>query len=104
MVALIGAVHEAVSRDTDIAVDCHWRYSVSDVVKVARALEPFRLLWLEDPVPPESVDALRAVSSQVRIPVATGENLYLFEGFREILQTHAVGIVKIGRASCRERV
>ncbi len=93
MVALIGAVHEAVGRDTDIAVDCHWRYSVSDVVKVARALEPFRLLWLEDPVPPESVDALRAVSSQVRIPVATGENLYLFEGFREILQTHAVGIV-----------
>jgi len=93
MVALIGAVHEAVSRDTDIAVDCHWRYSVSDVVKVARALEPFRLLWLEDPVPPESVAALRAVSSQVRIPVATGENLYLFEGFREILQTHAVGIV-----------
>src|SRR5205085_762760 len=70
----------------------HWRYSVSDVVKVARALEPFRLLWLEDPVPPESVDALRAVSSQVRIPVATGENLYLFEGFREILQTHALGI------------
>jgi L-alanine-DL-glutamate epimerase-like enolase superfamily enzyme len=93
MVALIGAVHEAVGRDTDIAVDCHWRYSVSDVVKVARALEPFRLLWLEDPVPPESVDALRKVSSQIRIPVATGENLYLFEGFREILQTHAVGIV-----------
>jgi L-alanine-DL-glutamate epimerase-like enolase superfamily enzyme len=93
MVALIGAVHEAVGGDTDIAVDCHWRYSVSDVVKVARALEPFRLLWLEDPVPPESVDALRKVSSQIRIPVATGENLYLFEGFREILQTHALGIV-----------
>jgi len=93
MVALIGAVHEAVGRDTDIAVDCHWRYSVTDVVKVARALEPFRLLWLEDPVPPESVDALRKVSSQIRIPVATGENLYLFEGFREILQTHALSIV-----------
>src|SRR5204863_389788 len=33
MVALIGAVHEAVGRDTDIAVDCHWRYSVSDLVE-----------------------------------------------------------------------
>lgn len=92
MVALIGAAREAVGDDVDIAVDCHWRYSVSDVVKVARALEPFRLLWLEDPVPPESLEALRAVSSRVRVPIATGENLYLFEGFREMLQTHAVGI------------
>jgi len=92
MVALIGAVREAVGSEIDIAVDCHWRYSVSDVVKVAHALEPFRLLWLEDPVPPECVEALRAVTSRVRIPIATGENLYLFEGFREILQTHAVGV------------
>lgn len=92
MVGLIGAVRDGVGDDVDIAVDCHWRYSVSDVVKVARALEPFRLLWLEDPVPPESVEALRAVSSRVRIPIATGENLYLLEGFREILQTHAIGV------------
>jgi L-alanine-DL-glutamate epimerase-like enolase superfamily enzyme len=92
MVSLIGAVRDGVGYDIDIAVDCHWRYSVSDVVKVARALEPFRLLWLEDPVPPESVEALRAVSSRVRIPIATGENLYLFEGFQEILQSHAIGV------------
>lgn len=92
MVALIAAVRGAVGYEIDLAADCHWRYSVSDVIKVGRALEPFRLLWLEDPVPPESLEALRAVSSRVNIPVATGENLYLFEGFREILQTHAVGI------------
>jgi L-alanine-DL-glutamate epimerase-like enolase superfamily enzyme len=93
MVSLIGAAREGVGDEVDIAVDCHWRYSVSDVIKVATALEPFRLLWFEDPVPPESLEALRAVSSRVRIPIATGENLYLFEGFREMLQTHAVGIV-----------
>ena len=92
MVELIGSARDAVGYEIDIAVDCHWRYSVTDVVKVAHALEPFRLLWLEDPVPPESLDALRAVSSRVRIPIATGENLYLFEGFRELLQTHAAGI------------
>lgn len=92
MVELIATVRDAVGYETDIAVDCHWRYSVSDVVKIAHALEPFRLLWLEDPVPPQSLDALRAVSSRVKIPIATGENLYLFEGFREMLQAHAVGI------------
>jgi L-alanine-DL-glutamate epimerase-like enolase superfamily enzyme len=92
MVERIGAAREAVGTDIDLAVDCHWRYSVSDVLKVARALEPFRLLWLEDPVPPGNAEALRAVSSRCGIPVATGENLYLFEGFREILATQALGI------------
>ncbi len=75
MVSLIGAVHDAVGKDTDIAVDCHWRYNASDVVKVARELEPFRLLWLEDPVPPSNIAALKEVSSKVRVPIATGENL-----------------------------
>lgn len=93
MVALIGAAREAVGMDTDLAVDCHWRYSVNDVIKVARELEPFRLLWLEDPVPPGNPGALREVSSRIHIPVATGENLFLFEGFREILETHALGVV-----------
>jgi L-alanine-DL-glutamate epimerase-like enolase superfamily enzyme len=92
MVALIGGIRDAVGYGVDIAVDCHWRYTVSDAIKVAHALESFRLLWLEDPVPPENLEALRAVSSRVRVPVATGENLYLFEGFREMLQAHAVGI------------
>lgn len=92
MVALIGGARDAVGYEIDLAVDCHWRYSVSDVIKVAHALEQFRLLWLEDPVPPESEDALRAVSSHVNIPIATGENLYLFQGFRKMLQTHAIGI------------
>jgi L-alanine-DL-glutamate epimerase-like enolase superfamily enzyme len=93
MVALIGAVYEAVGADTDIAVDCHWRYNASDVVKVARELEPFRLLWLEDPVPPNNTAALKEVSSKVRVPIATGENLFLFEGFQDIIASHALSIV-----------
>lgn len=92
MVALIGAVRDAVGYEIDVAADCHWRYSASDIIKVAHELEQFRLLWLEDPVPPESVAALRAVSSKVRIPIATGENLFLFQGFQEIVQSHAIGI------------
>jgi L-alanine-DL-glutamate epimerase-like enolase superfamily enzyme len=92
MVALIGAVDEAVGKDTEIAIDCHWRYSVTDVIKLARELEPFRLLWLEDPVPPGNPDTLKAVTSRVRIPIATGENLFLFEGFRRILAEHALAI------------
>ena len=109
MVRLIGAVHEAVGKDTDLAVDCHWRYNIGDVVKIARELEPFRLLWLEDPVPPDNVDTLKGVQSRVRIPIATGENLYLFEGFRRILNEHALSIAtpdlqKVGGLSVARRI
>jgi L-alanine-DL-glutamate epimerase-like enolase superfamily enzyme len=109
MVSLIGAVHDAVGEDTDIAVDCHWRYNASDVVKVARELEPYGLLWLEDPVPPNNIAALKEVSSKVRVPVATGENLYLFEGFQEIIAKHALSVVtpdlqKVGGLSVAQNV
>jgi L-alanine-DL-glutamate epimerase-like enolase superfamily enzyme len=108
-VSLIAAVRDAVGIDTDIAVDCHWRYSASDVIKVARELEPFRLLWLEDPVPPDSIAALKEVSSKVRIPIATGENLFLFEGFEEIIAEHALSIVtpdlqKVGGLSVAQSI
>jgi gluconate/galactonate dehydratase len=109
MVRLIGAVHDAVGKDSDIAVDCHWRYNASDVVKIARELEPFRLLWLEDPVPPSNTAALKEVSSKVRVPIATGENLFLFEGFEEIISQHALSIVtpdlqKVGGLSVAQNI
>jgi L-alanine-DL-glutamate epimerase-like enolase superfamily enzyme len=93
MLSLIAAVHDAVGKDTDISVDCHWRYNASDVVKLARELEPFRLLWLEDPVPPDNIAALKEVHARVRVPIATGENLFLFNGFQEIIAQHALSIV-----------
>jgi L-alanine-DL-glutamate epimerase-like enolase superfamily enzyme len=109
MVNLIGAVHDAVGKDTDIAVDCHWRYNASDVVKVARQLEPFRLLWLEDPVPPNDISVLKEVSLKVRVPIATGENLFLFEGFQGIIAQHALSVVtpdlqKVGGLSVAQTI
>lgn len=109
MVALIGAVYDAVGLDTDIAVDCHWRYNAGDVIKVARELEPFRLLWLEDPVPPDNVAALKEVHAKVNVPIATGENLFLFSGFQEIIVQHALSIVtpdlqKVGGLSVAQSI
>ena len=92
MVGLIAAAREGAGQDVDVAVDCHWRYSVTDAIRIAHALEPFALLWMEDPVPPENLELLRSVSSRVRVPVATGENLYLFQGFRELLESQAIAI------------
>ena len=50
----VRAVREAVGPEIMVAMDAHWKYSVDDAIRLAQALEPFDLLWLEDPVPPRT--------------------------------------------------
>ena len=92
MASLVEAVREAVGDRADIAFDCHWRYNVSDAQRLCHELEPYRLMWLEDPVPPENVAAMRRVAESTRTPIASGENLYMRYGFREALETGALDV------------
>lgn len=93
MVSLVEAVREAVGDTVDIAFDCHWRYNVSDAQRLAYELEPYGLMWLEDPVPPENVEAMRRVTESTKTPIASGENSYMRYGFREALETGALDII-----------
>ena len=92
MVELAAAVIDAVGPEVDVAFDCHWRYQVADAQRLAHELEPLGLLWLEDPVPPENVAALRRVTTSTKTPIATGENGYLRHGFREAFECGAIDI------------
>ena len=93
MVERVAAVREAIGPHVDLAIDMHGRYDISSGIAVARAMEPFRLLWLEEPVPPENVAALREVKRAGRVPLCSGENLYLRWGFRDLLEQQAVDII-----------
>jgi L-alanine-DL-glutamate epimerase-like enolase superfamily enzyme len=92
MVELAAAVVDAVGDEVDVAFDCHWRYQVSDAQRLAHELEPLGLLWLEDPVPPENVPALRRVTRSTSTPICTGENGYMRHGFREAFESGAIDI------------
>jgi gluconate/galactonate dehydratase len=100
MASLVEAVRSTVGETTDIAFDCHWRYNVSDAQRLAHALEPYGLLWLEDPVPPENIEALRRVTQSTRTPISSGENAYLRHGFREALERNALDIVAPDYQKC----
>lgn len=93
MAARIGAARGAVGPAVDIAVDCHWRYSLADVVRIARALEPFNLLWLEDPVPPFNTRSILTLRESTSVPLCTGENLFTRHGFRDLIERQAVHFV-----------
>jgi gluconate/galactonate dehydratase len=87
------AVRDEIGSGVDLAVDCHWNYTTADAIKLGRALGDLDLLWLEDPVPPESVPQLRAVQAGVPMPVATGENHYLLTDFLRLIDDGDVRIL-----------
>ncbi|MFN3650423.1 MAG: mandelate racemase/muconate lactonizing enzyme family protein [Armatimonadota bacterium] len=93
MVARVQALREEVGSGVDIALDCHWRYPLADVVRIARAMEPFNLLWLEDPLPPFNPRSFLALRESSSVPICTGENLFTRHGFRELIETQAVHLV-----------
>ena len=93
MASLAQGARAGACRNVDIAFDCHWQFNLSDAARLAAECESVRPMWFEDPLPPWNVEALREFKRSVRVPVASGENLYLFDGFRAILEQQALSIV-----------
>lgn len=100
-VELASAVRRAVGLEVGLAIDCHWNYGAAAAVDLARALEPLRLLWLEDVMPPENIPALAHVQRATSTPLATGENHYFRLDFQRLitdagLRVLAPDVQKIG--------
>ncbi len=84
---------QAVGPHIDLAFDCHWRFRPGDAIKIAHALEPYGLFWLEDPCPPENWQQTLAVRRAGKVPILTGENLILLPQFLPLLQEQAVDLI-----------
>jgi galactonate dehydratase len=94
------AGREAVGPDFEIAVDCHGRLNTAGAVQLCEVLEPYRLLFIEEPTPPEDPQALREVSSRSRTPIAAGERWATVYGVRPFLDSRSVGILQPDVANC----
>ena len=81
--------------DTDFAMECHWKYSVNDVIKLCNAIEHTNPMFVEDPTPPENPETLERVAKATNTPICTGENLYGFHQFSQIILRQATAGVHI---------
>lgn len=95
-------LREAVGPDVDLAVDLHgppW-LAAQDAIGLARSLEPYNLMFLEEPVAPEDIDGLRRVRAATTLPLASGERSALLWGYRTLIEEGLVDIVQpdTGRA------
>jgi galactonate dehydratase len=100
MLAKIRFTRELYPKNFDLAVDMHARYDATTGKRVAKEVEPFKLMWLEEPVPAENIDAMRDIRASTSTPICCGENVYLRWGFRELLEKRAVDIIEPDFQKC----
>jgi galactonate dehydratase len=94
-ISLIEAIRAAVGPEVDILVEMHGRFTPAEALRIARELEPFDPGWIEEPVPPENLKALKKVAEQARIPIATGERIHMRHEYRELLELQAADVIQV---------
>jgi galactonate dehydratase len=90
----VGRIREALPKNVDLALDFHGKFTPAMSIRLIRELEQFKLMFVEEPVQCENVDALVTVARSTCIPIATGERLYTRWGFREVLEKQAAAILQ----------
>ncbi|MCP5113724.1 MAG: mandelate racemase/muconate lactonizing enzyme family protein, partial [bacterium] len=76
----------------DICVEAHGKFNLASAGRIIQALEPFDVFFLEEPVPPENVDAMAELQWSTNIPIATGEGVQGHFLFRELLEKRSARI------------
>lgn len=91
--AYIEGVRDTIGYGVPLAIDHFGHFPLPDMIKIARRLERFNLAWLEDMLPWYLTDQYKALKDATTSPIATGEDMYLAETFRPLLEKGALDIV-----------
>ncbi len=98
VVACVEAMKKVLGDEIGLALDCGPGWTVKDAITFARALEPLHIAWLEDLItgdytPYPNAELFREVTQSTSIPIHTGEEIYLRENFKDLIEKQAVNVV-----------
>ena len=98
IIACVAAMKKVLGKDVGLALDCGPGWTVKDAITFARAMEPFHITWLEDLItgdymPYPNADLFREVTQSTSVPIHTGEEIYLRENFKDLIEKQAVDVV-----------
>ena len=93
-VEIVAAVREAAGWEIPLAVDHFGPITVNDGIRLGRALEPYGLAWMEDIIPWWDVEGNLEVTRAINVPTLNGEDIYLLEGWREMIERRAIDIIQ----------
>lgn len=94
------AAREAVRPDFELMVDCHGRLNLANAVRLADALAPFRLLFIEEPIPPESATEYARLTQRSPVPIAAGQRLVSLYDVRPFLELGALSVLQCDVVNC----
>lgn len=89
-VAITCKIREVVGKDVDLIADANGRFTPSEAIRVANALETFDLMWIEDPIGTDESDSLARVANAVKVPLGVGERMVSTQSFREVIERQLV--------------
>ncbi len=97
-VACVKAMKDVLGDEVGLALDCGPGWVVPSAIKFAKALEPLNIMWLEDMItgdytPYTLADVYREVTRSTSTNIHTGEQIYLRQNFKDIIEKHAVHII-----------
>ena len=90
---ITAAVREAVGWEIPICIDHFGPLTVNDAIRLGRALEPYCLAWMEDILHWDDIEGHCQITRNINVPTNTGENIYLWDGFRNLIEARAVDII-----------
>jgi galactonate dehydratase len=100
VVTTVSALRERLGNGIDMALDFHGRCTPAVAKQLCRALEPYRPLFIEEPVLPTNPRALREIKESTTIPIAAGERLYTRWDFADLLHDQAVAVIQPDLSHC----
>ncbi len=93
-------IREALGEEIQIAMEFHGLWSLPAAIKIANALEPYHVMWLEEMLPQDNLKAYAALAREVSQPLCLSERLATRWGFRELLENGAASIIMPDVAWC----
>jgi L-alanine-DL-glutamate epimerase-like enolase superfamily enzyme len=98
IIACVEAMKSVMGDEVGLALDLGPGWMVPDAIRFAKAMEPFHVMWCEDMltgdyVPYTLADVYREVTRATTTPIHTGEQVYLRQNFKELIEKHAVNII-----------
>ncbi|QRR00398.1 mandelate racemase/muconate lactonizing enzyme family protein [Dyadobacter sandarakinus] len=99
MAKVVDDVRSAVGYEIPLSTDHYGHFDMNNGIRLGKALEKYRLAWLEDMVPWEFTDQWRTISDALETPTLTGEDIYLKDGFKTLIDKRAIDIVHPDLAS-----
>jgi L-alanine-DL-glutamate epimerase-like enolase superfamily enzyme len=94
MVKYTAAMREAIGWEIPVAIDHLGHMGVNSMIRLGRAFEAYNIAWLEDLIPWQYTDQWKEISQAIQVPTLTGEDIYLKEGFLDLIENRAVDMVQ----------